>query len=210
MRKLILFDWGNVLLDSDSDKYNIFDARKDIISELQPEDEFRLSGVFRDEKFWTSCKESLNICIEYYLQISGCDCTVAEFKECYLKYYRKVPWFNNMISLVDELAVNPEVRVGILSSLCEMDLELLKGNIQMDNLDYRFFTFDLGIQKPDIRLHNLIESVTGCSRNNILYIDDSERNIRLAKEKEWGTILATGKDYEKIKKMLLIFCKSVI
>lgn len=37
MNKLILFDWGNVLLDSDSNKYNIFDARKDIALELNPQ-----------------------------------------------------------------------------------------------------------------------------------------------------------------------------
>lgn len=200
MNKLILFDWGNVLLDSDSNKYNIFDARKDIALELKPQNTQKFMDMFDKDEFWTMNGNRLNSLIQKHLMESGCHCTVDDFKECYLKHYNKVPWFSDMVSLINTLASDSRFCIGVLSTLCEMDLELLKNNFSVDKLDYRFFSFNLGIQKPDARIYDMIEVITGYSKDDILFIDDRKDNIKEAKSKGWNTVLATGYDFKAVRK----------
>ena len=205
MNKLILFDWGNVLLDSDCNKYNIFDARKDIALELNPQNTQKFMDIFNKEEFWTMNGNRLDALIQKYLMESGCHCTVDDFKQCYLKHYSKVPWFSDMVSLVNTLASDSRFHTGVLSTLCEMDLELLKSNFSVDKLDYRFFSFNLGVQKPDTRIYEIVEVITGYSKDNILFIDDRKDNIEEAQSKGWNTILATGNDFEYIRKKCYSF-----
>lgn len=200
MNKLILFDWGNVLLDSDSNAYNIFDARKDIALELNPQNIQKFMAMFDKVDFWTMHGNYLNALIQKHLIGSGCHCTVEDFKECYLKHYSKVPWFGDMVSLINALASDSRFHIGVLSTLCEMDLELLKNNFSVDKLDYRFFSFNLGVQKPDARIYDMIEVITGYSKDDILFIDDRKDNIKEAKSKGWNTVLATGSDFEVVRR----------
>lgn len=200
MHKLILFDWGNVLLESDSKIYNIYDARKDIALELNPQNIQKFMDMFDKNEFWIMNGKNLNEFIQKYLIESSCHCTVDDFKECYLKHYNKIPWFSNMISLINTLVSDSRFHIGVLSTLCEMDLELLKNNFSVDKLDYRFFSYNLGVQKPDARIYDMIEVITGYSKNDILFIDDRKDNINEAKSKGWNTVLATGSDFEAVRK----------
>ena len=205
MQKLILFDWGNLLLDSDSAIYSIFDARRDIVSELHPQHIQNFMRMFDADEFWTLSGVRLNVFIEKCLSESGCDCTVAKFKECYFKHYRRVPWFSNMVSLVKALASDSRFHVGVLSTLCEMDFELLKENLPVDKLNYRFLSFNLGTQKSDARIYDMVEVVTGYAKDDILFIDDQMSNIKKAKYKGWKTVLATGSDFERIRQKCYSF-----
>ena len=201
MQKLILFDWGNVLLDSCSDVYSIFDARRDIALELQS----NITSLFDKDDFWTLSGEQLDAFIEKHLMESGCPCTASKFKEGYLKQYRKVPWFSNMVSLVKALASDSRFHVGVLSTLCEMDFELLKENLPIDKLDYRFLSFNLSVQKPDTRIYDMVEVITGYAKDDILFIDDRTDHIKEAKRKGWKTVLATGSDFEQIRQKCYSF-----
>lgn len=205
MQKLILFDWGNVLLDSNSNDYSIFDARKDIVSELAPIYMQKFMQLFERDEFWRLSGNHLDMFIKEYLIKSGCNCTVDEFKSCYLKHYNKVPWFSNMVSLINTLISDSRFHVGVLSTLCEMDAELLKANLFMDKFDYRFFSFNLGAQKPDTRIYDMVETITGYTKDSILFVDDRKDNIEAAQSKGWNTILASGNDYEKIRQKCYSF-----
>jgi FMN phosphatase YigB (HAD superfamily) len=198
--KLILFDWGNVLLNSHSNEYSIFDAREDIACELTPDNPESLAELFNNERFWTLSGENLNSLIQENLAKARCECTVSEFKRCYLKHYRTIPWFEETKNLVNKLSTDSRFHIGILSTLCEMDLELLKENLKIDMLDFRFFSFNIGQTKSDKKMYEIIEMVTGYKGKNILFVDDLEHNITLANEfKGWKTLLATGADFGKIR-----------
>ena len=203
--KLILFDWGNVLLNSDSAEYSILNAREDIVNELHPAEPIILMRIFNSEEFWTRSGVDLDSCINRYLAVSDCKCSAEEFKECYLKHYRKVPWYQEMVTTVKRLAIDSRFHIGILSTLCEMDYELLKENLPIDEFDYRFFSFNLEVQKPNIRIYKNVEMITGVKSDNILFIDDLRRNIRMAESYGWNTLLATGKDFEIIREKCYSF-----
>lgn len=203
MHKLILFDWGNMLLNSDSNDYSISDARIAIATELSHKDPVALHGIFKDPDFAVKSGDALDSLIADYLNKAGCSCTIEDFKTCYLKHFRKVPWFNEIVALVNTLASSNNVRVGILSTLCEMDLQLIKE--KMENIDYFFLSFNLGVQKPDTRIYETVETVTGFSKNDILYFDDCIPNIMPATSKGWRAIPATGNDFQKILRECMVF-----
>ncbi len=203
MHKLVLFDWGNVLLDSDSNIYTIYDARRDIVDELNPKDKQKLMDMFDDGRFWTTSGKMLDILIRKYITESDCSCSIQAFKECYLKYYRKVPWFGRMVSLVNKLAqmmaYDSRFSIGILSTLCEMDLELIKDYVDLDNIDYCFFSFNIGAVKPDFVIYDTVEVISQVAKDNILFIDDNEDNIKAAWAKGWNAVLATGSDFKMVR-----------
>lgn len=196
---LILFDLGNILLDSNSDKYSIFDARNDIADELRPKDKEEFMKIFEDKDFWTLSGLELFDCIDMHLKKSGCTCNVDDFKGVYLKHYKKVPWYPEMKMLIEDIVRDDRFHIGILSTACEMDYVLIRQNIPIHKLDYKFFSFNLGMKKPDDRIYKNIEVITGLNPRHILLIDDLQENICAAKSLGWSTLLATGKDFEKIR-----------
>lgn len=132
MEKLVLFDWGNVLIDSDYSSYNVILARKDITRELKPEYPGKFLEIFDTAEFWIKNGNDLDMFVEEYLEKSKSISSVREFKEVYLQCYRRVPWYTNMVSLFSWYSRNHAV--GILSTLCEMDYELLKEHLPMDQV----------------------------------------------------------------------------
>ena len=167
-KKLILFDWGNVLLDGNTGEYTIFDARRNIADELQPGNKEIFAEIFNDNDFWTLSGIDLYYCIHKYLGLSDCRHSVDEFKECYYKYYQKVTWYSRMKTLIETLIIDGRFHLGILSTLCEMDYELLKINLPIDKFDYRFFSFNLGVQKPNERIYRNVEIISGIKPCDIL------------------------------------------
>ena len=204
-KKIILFDWGNVLLDGNTSRYTIFNARNDIAVELAPKDDAEFIQMFNEREFWTLNGECLNRYIEEYLSAAGCECTVDEFKNCYLKYYRRIPWYEEMIQLTKDLISDGRFCLGILSTLCELDKELLKERLLLCGFQYHFFSFNLGVQKPDNKIYEIVETVTGYDGQDILFIDDMQQNIAAAQNRGWKTVLATGNDVTKIRKICYQF-----
>lgn len=199
MHKLILFDWGNVLLDSHSERYSFYQAREDVATNLHPQDKSKFMEMFTKEEFWTTSGKPFDDLVKRYLADAGCNCTVTEFKECYHWCYARVPWFGDMVPLVHLLAADNRFHIGILSTLCELDIELLRANLPLNKLDYRFFSFNLGVQKPDARIYDMVEVITGYPGEDILLIDDRADNIYAAQAKGWNTLLASGHDFEVIR-----------
>lgn len=199
MHKLILFDWGNVLIDSESSEYNFLDGWKDVIRELKPKDSDLLLRMFNRDKMTIASGTKFSVELANCLLCAGCSCTVNEFKACYLRYARRVPWYTNMVNFVNDLVKDDRFHVGILSTLYEVDAELLKENLVLDKFDFRFFSFNLGVQKPDKRIYEIVETVSGYSGDEILFFDDREENIEAAKSMGWNAVLATGNDFKMIR-----------
>lgn len=185
MKKLILFDWGNVLLNSYSNDYNINMAQLDMIAELHPKVHDIFLSLFHKKEFWTTNGIQLNRLIEKYLTMSKCNCTVEKFKECYLKYYGQVPYYEHMVDVLNKL-VESNCPVGILSTCCEMDMKLMKTKLPIGKLGFRFFSFNLKMEKPDPNVYEIVEIVTDVSPKNIYFIDDRIENIQAAMNRGWN------------------------
>lgn len=205
MGRIILFDWANVLLDCYNGIYSIHDAQRDIAAHLRPENAGEMVKIFSDDRFWTCCGAKLDSLIEEYMVKCGCRHTVSQFKACYLGHYKKVPWFESTVNLAVQLADSGCVRTGILSTLCEMDLQLLKNKLPIDKFSHLFFSFQLGMQKPDAGIYRTVQSACGCRPRDIFFIDDRPENTQRAGAAGWNTLTATGNEFETIRQKCLAF-----
>lgn len=198
MKKLILFDWANVLLDCYSGIYGIYDAQRDIARALRPDRPTRLAAVFADDRYWTMCGGRLDSVISEYLCRSGSGRSVSDFKKVYLQFYRKVPWFNCTISLAGSLAQRKDISTGILSTLCEEDIKLLESHLPLQKFDHLFFSCKMGVQKPDKRIYHAVMESCGCRPEDILFIDDRAENTARAEDEGWHVLTACGNEYSRI------------
>lgn len=205
MHKLILFDCEHAFLDIYSKDYTVFDARKDILVELNPKEPIILLGMFDNPCFTIKNGDAFDNFVAQHLNRAGCSCTVDDFKSCYLKYFRKVSWWDDMVDLTNSLAACDQFHVGIVASLCEMDLQLIKEKIAWKNIDYCFCSFNLGVQRPDPGIYGIVETVSGCAGDDILFVSDAATNSPLAMFRHWNTVNVTGENFPVVQKSCMDF-----
>ena len=80
-KKLILFDWGNVIQNGGSkNKYNIEEARKNVCNDMKPLKYNKLFEVFLLDEFWSLNGETLESFLTNKLGEAGSDCNFEDFK----------------------------------------------------------------------------------------------------------------------------------
>lgn len=198
--KLILFDWGGIVEDSESFKqawYDLFadcgydeaDARRRIqayeLSAIKTEEEFR--------KTYQKIKEGFNLDISfedfvrlYYLHTSD------------IKYYPEVAEF--------EHSLKDKCYIGILSNLCIYDKERIDKQLGLANYDYVFLSFEMGLKKPNVEIFRKVLDSVPFKPEEILFIDDLDLNIDAASSLGIKTCKISGKELAKIKEV----CKEFI
>lgn len=72
--------------------------------------------------------------------------------------------------------------------------------VGLDNYDYVFLSFEFGCQKPNEIIYDKVMEKLPFNSKDILFIDDNAKNIEMAKNKRWNTLLATGLELDRIKK----------
>lgn len=95
-------------------------------------------------------------------------------------------------------------KVGLLSNFRRYIFnELLEKDI-IPNIKYEhiFLSEDIKMKKPDGELFKYIEDRVGGEKNEILFIDDQEKNIKEAQRRGWGTYFFDRLDPEKSNKEL--------
>ena len=165
-KKLVLFDWGDVLLDVNSPIYNAYSAIKDIGRDMEFE-QHSFIQFLKQKEFWRSSGQQFDKLINDYLKEVASKYTIEEFKSCYLKHFRRIAWFEDMIKLVVDIHEEGIARTGVISNLCELDGDLLAEKLPMDKVDYRFYSYNLGVEKPESRIYEIAETFTGCMPEDI-------------------------------------------
>ena len=204
-KKLVVFDWGDVLLDVNSPVYNSYTAVKNIGNDMEF-DQRSFIGFLKKRELWTTGGAEFDKLIHSYLEEINSEKTVEDFKECYLSHFRKITWFEEMIDFLASIH-DDGVNTGIISNLCQLDGDLLAEKLPMDKIDYRFYSYNLGVEKPDTRIYEIVETVSGCNPENIFFVDDKQKNVDAAVARGWKGLCATGDEIVKIKEAYCGFLK---
>lgn len=74
------------------------------------------------------------------------------------------------------------------------------------NFDAHVLSYEHGAMKPDDRLYEVVERVTGRSGPSILYLDDRLENVESGRARGWETIhhVSPGESIEKIRELGLL------
>lgn len=202
--KLILFDWGNIV-ESHSTGYSNLNAWDDTFRACGCDGDniyerlssYRLSTISTIDEFksvYEKIKNDLSLKTSF-----------EEFIDKYKHYFNKIDYYKNVSDY--ELSLKDKCYIGILSNLLIFDKERLDMQVGLNNYDYVFLSFELGMRKPDIEIFKKVYENLPFEKEDILFIDDRTNNIESAKKFGFNTLQATGLELDKIKDVCEKFLK---
>ena len=187
-KKLILFDWGNVMMNSEFGDYRIQDVNRDIAEELRIDDSL-VNRIVKGDGMWTLYGKAHDDYLSSILPPGK----VKEFKGAWKKYMARLPWFDDVLETMSLICQTgrTDIKTGILSVCSELDASLIKDRAGLF-VDYYFFSFSMGLTKPDRRIYALIENVLDIEGSSILYFDDLSSSILAAYKNGWNSVCIDG------------------
>ena len=198
--KLILFDWGNVV-ESHNTGYSCKDAWQDL---------FRICGYQGDKQIFNNMekyhlsdvsnikdyeKEYEEFAKEFSLHTS-----FKEFENLYYEVFDKVDYYKDVVEY--EKSLKDKCYIGILSNLNMFEKVRLDKQVHLDDYDYVFLSFEMGVKKPSMDIYEQVLDKVPFKPEDILFIDDLEENVTSAKALGWNAYKLTGLELDTIKEVV--------
>ena len=191
--KLILFDWGGIVENHEGENGTfaawVHFLRKIGISDLNDLGEYSIS----DKK---NLKDMENVYLDlkqrFNLQVS-----FQEFLSEYKNTFRDIDYFKDVSEY--EKSLKDKCFIGILSNLCIMDKERIDKQLNLDEYDYVFLSYELGMRKPNKEIYKYVINHVPFEKENILFLDDAIKNIDAALNVGIKAKQVNGYDLDYIK-----------
>ena len=202
--KLILFDWGNIV-ESHTVGYSCKDAwielfklcgyhsNNDLFSELSKYKTTAIKTINDFKAVYQDMKKDFNLNVEF-----------DEFQKTYYKCFKNITYFKDVRDY--EISLKDKCYIGVLSNLTVFDKERIDKQLGLNNYDYVFLSFEMGLRKPDMEIYKEVQKQLPFDKKDILFIDDNNKNIDSAKKFGWNTLCATGLELNNIKE----FCNNFL
>ena len=200
-RKVVIFDWGGVIESHRKGEYSIDKAIINLIKHFNStEDENTIIKRYynqsvedityhiylENDRWFEKIKKEFNL-----------KCNSEEFYDYYIKEFDKVEYYKDVVEFTHSL--KDKCKIAILSNLGSLDKQRLDKQVDLKQFDYVWLSFELNCRKPKEKIYEIVEKDCKIEPKKILFIDDSEENIEVAKNRGWNTCLATGHELDKIK-----------
>ncbi len=188
-KKLVLFDWGNVLMNAEYGDYTIQDVNNDLADAVGVS-ENTIRKMMQSSGFWTLSGREFNSFLAEFMPVSK----TVTFRECWREFMGRLPWFDEMLETVSLISRNAGdlVDIGILSTCSELDSRLIREKVE-PYVRFFFFSFSMGVKKPDSRVYPLVENVLGVQGKDILYFDDLRSSTNAALKHGWNAVCVDGR-----------------
>lgn len=200
MNTAVVFDLGKVLVDFDD---NIAASRiathctlpsaavKRFYFQSHLLADYESGRLTRDEFF------------EHARETTGFRGTIDEFGGFFADIFTPIP---PMIELHAELR-RRGVPTYIFSNTNDLAIEHIRRNFPFfRDFDGYIFSYKVRVMKPDAKIYEALEKLTGRHGADILYIDDRPENVAAGAARGWGTILheTPGKSRAAMEKLGLL------
>ncbi len=205
-KKLILFDWGNIV-ESHTTGYTCYDAFNDL---------FKACGYTGDNNIFSSIgKYKLDTIptiadFEEVYNRMAIDFTFKTSYEDFIKLYKeifnKIDYYTNVADY--EKSLRDKCYIGILSDLTLFDKERLNKQVDLSKYDYVFLSFEMKCKKPNAEIYEKVNESIPFTPQDVLFIDDRQANVDMAEKFGWNTLKATGLELDKIKECCEAFLKN--
>ena len=204
--KLIIFDWGEIV-ESHYENFGTSQAFNELFKVLGYKNED--IDIFKSlHKYKLSSISSMEELEETYNEIKkefDLEKDFAAFVDNYIKIMDKIYYYKDVVEF--EHSLKDKCYIGILSNLVILDEKRINKQLNLSIYDYVFLSFKLGLKKPNRDIYEEVMKNIDFKPEEILFIDDSEKNIETAKSMGWNTLIATGKELNKIKEKCYEFLK---
>ena len=195
MSKLIIFDWGGVLnhLTIPDKLGHVYHDFLDRIGYILHDNESSLDVMKKSAtKSWAvinspTCINTRFTNILEYCKLPVTDDSIRRAKWC---YYAAFIESGTRVPLLKYISSLPSVvKRGLFSNLTKFDGGILYQQLSPILFDYYWLSYEVGLTKPDIDFCRGVMKDAGVKGSDILYFDDSEKNLHPAQECGWITVL---------------------
>lgn len=182
---IVVFDLGKVLLDFD---YSIAGRRVAAKAKMSDDEVQRFLNqsplLYRYETGLMTRQEFF----EAVHQATGFRGNIAEFGGCFADIFTEMP---TMTALHAALRRNG-IPTFIFSNTNDLAIEHIRRNFPFFvNFDGYILSYEVGSMKPDARIYEALEAMTGKRGAEILYLDDRTENVDSGAARGWQVILQT-------------------
>jgi glucose-1-phosphatase len=183
MPPVFIFDLGKVLVDFD---YSIAARKLAARSAKSPVDLHAFLGaspLLLDYESGLLTREGFFKAISSHIAYAG---DLEEFGGYFADIFSEIP---PMISLHAELRQRG-FKTYIFSNTNDLAIEHIRRNFPFfQNFDGYLYSYEVGAMKPQPKIYEAMESLSGQRGADLIYIDDRPENIAAGKERGWRAIL---------------------
>lgn len=197
--KIVIFDWGGIIESHREGEYSLNTAITNFIKHFNN----KVNENNLIERYFDVCTGQVKegnkedtwfnkIRIEFDLQ-----CNEDEFYKFYEEEFNRIEYYKDVVEYAHSL--KSKCKIGILSNLGKVDIARLDKQVDLKVFDYVWLSCELKCSKPNEKVYKIVEKDCSISPNNILFIDDVQKNLEPAKERGWKTCNAYGYELNKIR-----------
>lgn len=144
-------------------------------------------------------KKTIQDAIILLINQAGITADPKEIASIYKKNYEKYsPIDKRITDLIDSLRI--KIKVYALSNTNQIHKEVNESRGVFDHFDRVFLSCEIGIKKPDPNIFKLIIDFIKLKPNEVIFVDDNEKNVKNARE--LGILGIVYKGYDKLVKDL--------
>jgi FMN phosphatase YigB (HAD superfamily) len=198
MKPVFIFDLGKVLVDFD---YSIAARKIAGRSTKSPQNLHAFlggsplllqyeTGALSRQAFFDAIRDAV-----------GFQGSLAEFGESFADIFSEIP---AMIELNAELR-RRGFRTFIFSNTNDLAIEHVRRSFPFfKQFDGYVYSYEVGSMKPEAKIYEAMEAMSGCFGSDLIYIDDRAENIAAGKSRGWRTILHESPERSRAEVMGMI------
>lgn len=186
----LVFDYDGVITIDEYRGLKVFCPNEDLVEKVEE----KYYDKSEDSGLWDDLRQSFSLTI-----------SDAELKEA-LNYEDKEQEEYRKIFLAETEQYREKYELVLVSNQITSRAKYLKKRGDVGMFDHVFFSNEISLKKPDIKIFEyLLDTVSG-KAHNCLFIDDAPENIQAAASLGFNTYLFNSLDRLSLEQVLTSFC----
>ena len=206
MDKIVIFDWGGVIMHKhpvdNNDKQAIIRTIKSFNQDLSDDEAWSVyintlideNGIYISRQ---NDEQSIMKWIDRLNSVGHFNTSVEDFSRKFIEEHLKVDYYKDLVEYIHSL--KEKCKIAIFSDLIYCCYPVLDNQVDLSRFDYVWLSYLTHVRKNEETAFQIIEQDLQVSSSNIMFIDDTSVNIENAKKRGWNTCQAFGYELDKIK-----------
>ena len=206
MDKIVIFDWGGVIMHKhpvdNNDKQAIIRTIKSFNQDLSDDEAWSVyintlideNGIYISRQ---NDEQSIMKWIDRLNSVGHFNTSVEDFSRKFIEEHLKVDYYKDLVEYIHSL--KGKCKIAIFSDLIYCCYPVLDNQVDLSRFDYVWLSYLTHVRKNEETAFQIVERDLQVSSSNIMFIDDTSVNIENAKKRGWNTCQAFGYELDKIK-----------
>lgn len=206
MDKIVIFDWGGVIMHKhpvdNNDKQAIIRTIKSFNQDLSDDEAWSVyintlideNGIYISRQ---NDEQSIMKWIDRLNSVGHFNTSVEDFSRKFIEEHLKVDYYKDLVEYIHSL--KEKCKIAIFSDLIYCCYPVLDNQVDLSRFDYVWLSYLTHVRKNEETAFQIVEQDLQLSSSNIMFIDDTSANIENAKKRGWNTCQAFGYELDRIK-----------